>query len=92
MSDKRSTIDEAVATITTQNRTIKKQNRSQEMREPPSQEMRHKKAKAKSSDEFVTEGILTGKELQQILGDLADQFDNDGALALPSGQWGSFLR
>jgi uncharacterized protein YidB (DUF937 family) len=64
---------------------------NQELREPPSQELRHKESKAKSSDEFVAEGIaegiLSGKELEQILGDLADKFDNDGALrrrALPS--------
>ena len=64
---------------------------SQEPREPPSQELRHQEAKAKSFDECVGEGILTGKELQQILGDVVDEFDNDGALAVPSRQWGSFF-
>ena len=64
---------------------------SQELREPPSQERRHQEAKAKSFDESVREGILTGKELQEILDYLANDFDNDdaldGALAVPSGQW-----
>jgi hypothetical protein len=64
---------------------------SQEPREPPSQERRHQEAKAKSFDESVREGILTGKELQEILDYLANDVDNDdaldGALAVPSGQW-----
>ena len=41
---------------------------SQELREPPSQERRHQEAKAKSFDESVREGLLTGKELQELLG------------------------
>ena len=62
---------------------------SQESREPPSQELRHQEAKAKSFDEQIFGHLLRADP--QMLGDLADEFDNNPALAVPSGQWGSFL-
>ena len=57
---------------------------SQESREPPSQELRHQEAKAKSFDEQIFGHLLRADP--QMLGDLADEFDNNPALAVPSGQ------
>ena len=59
------------------------------MLEPPSQKLLHTQAKAKaqSSDEYVKQGVLAGIDLDELLAGLVDEFDNDGALAVPSGQW-----
>ena len=44
------------------------------------------KAEAQSSNEYVKQGLFAGKDIGDILAGLVDEYDNDGALAVPSGQ------